>query len=64
MDLKAKPYTNLDDTARQGIAEAIDTAKDDAMNNTRRPGLGSDTTNAYQIDTGENKAVDTVYEWY
>lgn len=63
MDLQAKPYTNLDSVGQIGIARAIDTAKDDAMNNTRRPGLGSDTANAYQIDLGENKQVDTLYEW-
>jgi hypothetical protein len=62
MDLKAKPYRNLDESAQVGIARFYDAAKNDAMGNERRPGLGGPTSNRF-VDLGTGKAVDTVYEW-
>lgn len=57
LPLSEKPYLNIDETARVGIAAFIDAAKDDAMNNTRRPGLKT----FVQVPTG--KPIDSAYEW-
>jgi hypothetical protein len=62
MNLTAKPYRNLDDSAQVGIARFYDAGKNDAMGNERRPGLGGPTSNRF-VDLGTDLPVDTVYEW-
>jgi hypothetical protein len=52
----------LKDTARVGIADFIDAAKDDRMGNIRRPGLGGNVNGCF-ADPATGTGIDTVYEW-
>ena len=57
LPLQEKPFVNVDETSRRGIAKFTDAVKNDFMENLRRPGLQK------WVNLGTNKPVDSVYEW-
>jgi len=62
LPVDAKPYRNLDDSERVGIAKYFDGGKTDGLGNNLRPGLGGPTSD-YFSDLGVGHPVTTCYEW-